>query len=172
MDMDETTRLTRQAALELMRDGRRPTVAAVRARTRRGSAGTIAAVLSELFVELGRYGLEHGTAPWPHDVPPAVIVATQRLWATALEEAVRQYGAAQAQSPASTDERLASAQAEVARLRMLLDQANSARLAHEAQLQRLARRLGRLQKRGVVARTRLAPARRRRKTRRRRGRRR
>lgn len=87
-DPDRTRRLTREAAIALLREGRRPTVAAVRARTRRGSTGAINECLRELFIEAGeRLGTEVAGGTWRERLPAPVIAALLRIWEVAGEEA-------------------------------------------------------------------------------------
>lgn len=80
----DTRVLVKRVADELLSDGQRPTVANVRARTRRGSASTINAALQEWWQELAARIARAQSQP---DMPEAIIESANRLWSAALEQA-------------------------------------------------------------------------------------
>lgn len=80
----DTRVLVKRVADELLSDGQRPTVANVRARTRRGSASTINAALQEWWQELAARIARAQSQP---DMPEAIIESASRLWSAALEQA-------------------------------------------------------------------------------------
>ena len=81
---DNTRLLTKRAADELLADGQRPTVANVRNRIGRGSAGTINAALQEWWADLSQRLAQARSRP---DVPAPIAEAMSQLWAAALEQA-------------------------------------------------------------------------------------
>src|SRR4030065_164620 len=81
---DNTRLLTKRAADELLADGQRPTVANVRNRIGRGSAGTINAALQEWWADLSQRLAQAGSRP---EVPAPIAEAMSQLWAAALEQA-------------------------------------------------------------------------------------
>lgn len=85
-----TEQVTREAALSLMQQGRRPTVAAVRRITRRGSSSTINRILRDLMIELAA-AASGGEVRWPPGLPPPVVGAATALWEAALAAARASY---------------------------------------------------------------------------------
>lgn len=79
----DTRGLVKEAATALLQEGIRPTVANVRARIGRGSAGTINEALKDWWEELG----ERLQNPERQELPAAVLIAAQTLWHSALDEA-------------------------------------------------------------------------------------
>jgi len=82
--IQDTRALVKRVADELLVEGHRPTVANVRARTRRGSAGTINAALKEWWLDLAARIARVESHP---GVPEAIAESTSRLWSAALAEA-------------------------------------------------------------------------------------
>lgn len=82
--VENTRALVKRVADELLVEGHRPTVANVRARTGRGSAGTINAALKEWWLDLAARIARVESHP---GVPEAITESTSRLWSAALAEA-------------------------------------------------------------------------------------
>lgn len=80
----ETRTLVKQAADALLAEGTRPTVMNVRARTGRGSAGTINAALQEWWQALAGRLVQVESRP---EIPEPVFAAAEQLWGAALEQA-------------------------------------------------------------------------------------
>jgi len=87
---DLTRRVNREATIALLCEGVRPTVANVRARSRRGSSGQVAEAISETLVEAGR-ALAGNSWSWQGGIPPAAAAAFQRLWEAVSEEARKSF---------------------------------------------------------------------------------
>ncbi|MHB8622882.1 MAG: DNA-binding protein [Sulfuricaulis sp.] len=87
----DTRTLVKQTADRLLAEGIRPTVASVRQRTGRGSAGTINAALKEWWQELAQRLAAIANRP---ELPAPLLEAADRLWEAALlqaHEALAQY---------------------------------------------------------------------------------
>lgn len=80
----DTRTLVRQTADTLLSEGIRPTVANVRSRTGRGSAGTINAALQEWWQELAARLAQLERHP---EIPQAVFRIADEVWKAALEQA-------------------------------------------------------------------------------------
>ena len=87
----DTRTLVKQTADRLLAEGIRPTVASVRQRTGRGSAGTINTALHEWWQELAQRLAAIANRP---ELPTPLIEAADQLWEAALlqaHEALTQY---------------------------------------------------------------------------------
>lgn len=80
----ETRILVKQAADALLAEGIRPTVINVRARTGRGSAGTINTALQEWWQTLAKRLAQVETRP---EIPEPVFAVAEQLWDAALRQA-------------------------------------------------------------------------------------
>ena len=80
----DTRTLVKQTADRLLSEGIRPTVASVRQRTGRGSAGTINAALKDWWQELAQRLATIANRP---ELPAPLLEAADRLWEAALLQA-------------------------------------------------------------------------------------
>ncbi|MDQ7015502.1 MAG: DNA-binding protein [Gammaproteobacteria bacterium] len=81
----DTRTLVRQTADQLLAEGIKPTVANVRERTQRGSAGTINEALKSWWQELSEKIRQPSS-----DIPEAIQIATQKIWQSATQLAKEQ----------------------------------------------------------------------------------
>lgn len=80
----------RKATIALLCEGVTPTVAKVRARSRRGTAGDVSLAIKATLVEAGQ-ALAGEQAAWFGSMPPALVAAFQQIWELGLMEASRSY---------------------------------------------------------------------------------
>lgn len=130
------------AAFALLRDGKNPTVAAVRERMGGASPNVVAPALKRWRAAFAAH-LQDSSGPAQDMLPPGILEIVQALWSRALFEAHRVR--ADAQSPSEVLEQLNAAIAEL-NARLAVVQAREAELESERRaLARERRRLAALE---------------------------
>ena len=129
-----TRLLAKEAGLQLLRAGQRPTAERIRQLIGQGAQQTILSALDDLWIEVG----ERLRDP---RLPTALLAPVTALWSAAVSEAGAQWAEARAALEAQRD----AAQAEIARLVAAAAAAEQARLALAARGEEQAQRLAEVQ---------------------------